>query len=286
MVIMANVRVYAPDEWGTLERFSRFYESTFQLSNTGKRCVSGAQNHFHKAHTFCNLAEKLVPNLKIDENELLKKGFTRAENASELSAVIESIFLELYSALDCARKVITEICGKLWKIQGVPDSTRKMFEYVKKERMTSSFPKEIISTFKNATWYEQFRRIRDELTHQDTGRCYKDSKTGVVTYNHDGIVFNGKGLVIENIFQYISELVSGVNNFLGHVFSYFYAQLSDQPVRQICGFFQGRVYSRLVKPSEAFDFNGGICSVKEALKNPLNPACPFMESCGAYKNAC
>jgi hypothetical protein len=46
--------------------------------------------------------------------------FANARNSKELSAVMEGIILELYSSIDCTRKIINEIYGKY---RGIPDST-------------------------------------------------------------------------------------------------------------------------------------------------------------------
>ncbi len=282
---LSSVRIYAPEQWGTLEKFTKFYSHSFELSRTGQRCVSGAQNHFHKASTLNQLAQKLAPNLDLDDQELTDKGYSHAVNTSELSAVVESILLELYSSIDCARKVITEICAKEWKIQGVPDSTRKLFKKVNDGKMDANFPEQIEIAIKEATWYDKFRIIRDELTHQDTGNCHKDSDTKVIRYMHSGITEGGRSLIIEDIFSYVDEIFSGVNHFLGRIFAFLYSMLKDEPVRQICGIFQGRAYSRFVRPSEAIDFNGGICAVKEVLMQDENPDCAFMGTCKAFEKA-
>ncbi|MGY5732407.1 hypothetical protein [Vibrio chemaguriensis] len=283
---LGSVRVYAPEHWGTLEKFSRFYAHTYKLSNTGRRCVSGAQNHFHKANTLLHLANKLVPNLDLDDQELNEKGFSHAANANELSAVIESAMLELYSSVDCARKVVTEICQKEWKLQGVPDSTRKLFKKVRDGKMVADFPEQLELAITEASWYEEFRIIRDELTHQDTGNCHKDNDTGAISYMHTGITNQGRSLIIGDIFKFLDQIFKGVNQFLGRVFAYLYTTLSDEPVRQICGIFEGRAYTRFVRPSEAIDFNGGVCAVKDALALPENPNCAFMGNCKAFENAC
>jgi len=100
---IANVRMFAPEHWGQLERFARFYRGTFDFRDQEKKAVSGAMNHFNKAVILRTLAAKLKPNLEIDLQQLEEKGYTPAENSAELSAVIEVIFTELYSSLGTAR---------------------------------------------------------------------------------------------------------------------------------------------------------------------------------------
>ncbi len=275
-----TVRMYAPEQWGTLEKFSRFYSGTFSFKETGKRSVSGSINHFHKAVTLRGLAIKLTPNLDADEEELNKHGYSYAINSMELSAVIESIILELYSSLDCSRKVITEIYAKY---QGIPDSTRKYFQNIKKGKVDNNFPEQLAIAVTEASWYDEFRMLRDELTHHDTGSCHRDRDTGKVRYMHGGIKTKGNPLVIDDIFEKIEQTFSDVNQFVGRVFAYLYTQLNDKPVLQYCGIFGGRMYTRHVSPSEAIDFHGGICDAKKWFDLEENPTCIFANECGAYK---
>lgn len=277
-----TVRMYAPEQWGTLEKFSKFYSGTHSLSNRGKRSVSGAINHFHKAGTLKNLAFKIIPNLDADEEELNRNGYTNAIHSKELSAVVEAIILELYSSIDCTRKVITEIYSKY---QGVPDSTRKFFQNVKNGKVDKDFPEQLIMAVTEASWYDGFRAIRDELTHHDTGSCSKDRDTGKIRYFHQGISIKGKSLIIDDIFEKIDQTFSEVNQFIGRVFAYLYSQLNDSPILQYCGIFDGRMYTRYVSPSEAIDFHGGKCDAKKWFDLEENPTCIFANECGAYKNA-
>lgn len=276
----ATVRMYAPEQWGTLEKFSKFYSGTFPLSNVGKRSVSGAINHFHKAATLRNLAIKLIPNLDDDEEELNQHGYSHAINSKELSAVIEAVMLELYSTIDCSRKVITEIYSKY---RGIPDSTRKYFQNINNGKVDERFPEQLIIAVTEASWFEKFRIIRDELTHHDTGSCHRDRDTGKVRYMHSGITTNGKPLIIEDIFGKVEDIFSEVNQFIGRVFAYLYTQLNDEPVLQYCGIFDGRMYTRYVSPKEAIDFHGGICDAKKWFDLEENPTCVFSNKCGAYK---
>lgn len=277
-----TVRMYAPEQWGTLEKFSKFYSGTYSLSDRGKRAVSGAINHFHKADTLKHLALKIIPNLDADEEELNKNGYTQAVNSKELSAVVEAIILELYSSIDCTRKVITEIYSQY---QGVPDSTRKYFQNIKNGKIDKNFPEQLVIAVTEASWYDGFRAIRDELTHHDTGSCSKDRDTGKIRYFHHGIKIKDKPLIIEDIFEKIDQTFSDVNQFIGRVFAYLYSQLNDSPVLQFCGIFGGRMYTRYVSPSEAIDFHSGICDAKKWFELEENPTCIFANECGAYENA-
>lgn len=278
-----TARIFAPEQWGTLEKFSKFYSGTFELTKSGQRSVSGAINHFHKCLILKQLALKLIPNLEKDEAELEQNGYTNAANSKELSAVIESCLLELYSSVDCTRKVLTEIYSK--KYQGIPNSTRKYFDRINTGKIDGNFPEQLIVAVKEADWYEEFRKLRDELTHLDTGTCHKNKETGKIFYMHSGFTIDGKALVIEDIIHQVDQYISGVNQFNGRVFAFLLSQLEDKPILQFCGIFNGRMYTRLVSPHEAKDFHSGTCEAKKWFELEENPSCIFVNECGAYKNA-
>jgi hypothetical protein len=84
---LPTVRVFAPEQWGEVDRFANFYEGTYKFSDRDQRAVSGVANHFEKALTLQSLAVKLRPGLDIDHDQLNKNGFTPALNSHELSAV-------------------------------------------------------------------------------------------------------------------------------------------------------------------------------------------------------
>lgn len=278
-----TARIFAPEQWGTLEKFSKFYSETFQLKKSGQRSVSGAINHFHKCLILKQLALKLVPNSDLDEAELEQNGYTNATNSKELSAVIESSILELYSSVDCTRKVITEIYSK--EYQGVPNSTRKYFDNIINGKIDDKFPEQLLIAVKETDWYDELRKLRDELTHLDTGTCHKNKETQKVSYMHSGFSIDGKALIIDDIFLKLEQHIAGVNQFIGRIFSFLLSQLEDKPVLQLCGIFNGRMYTRHVSPFEAKDFHSGTCDAKKWFELDENPSCIFVNECGAYKNA-
>lgn len=270
---------FAPEHWGELQKFKEFYPQTYNLNPNTTKAVSGALNHFSKAIILKNLSFKLKPNLEIDKKELDKNGYSKSINSRELSAVIEAIILELYSSIDCTRKVVGEIYKNL---QGVPNSTRKFFRNALENKLDENFPEQMKKAFKEATWYNEFRKIRDELTHSDTGSCHLNRKTKKVFYTHSGFKIDNKALVIEDIFEKIEETFKDINELLSIVYHFLNSQLSDKEVRQNCGFFDGKVYSQFVKPIDAIDFNSGRCESFEWFEKEENPTCPFTASCGAY----
>jgi hypothetical protein len=110
--------------------------------------------------------------LPLDNEELATKGYTAATNSSEFSVVIEGVFTELYSPIDCAHTVIYALYKKC---RGVPDSTRKLLERAAKGELGGDFPEPLLSALQAATWFNELRAIRDELTHSTIGASHLDT---------------------------------------------------------------------------------------------------------------
>lgn len=276
-----NVRTFAPELWGEVDRFKQFYGQTYAFKSDVKKAVSGVKGHFNKALTLRELAVKLAPNIMIDSAELQEKGFTGAVYAQEFSAVIEEVFTELYSSIDCARKVIVAIYKQC---QRIPDSTRKLFSRAAHGEI-GGFPLELQAAFVAATWYDELRDIRDELTHSDIGTCHQPHGAKEILYMHQGVVRNAKPLIIPDVFKKIDDFVAGVNRFLGDVFNFLNKALKPEPTDVICGFFHGRAYARKLAIADCIDFNSGVCQSNRWFDAEPAFRCPFASACGAYGRA-
>lgn len=274
----SKVIVFYPEYWGTLERFQHFYFNTYPFKRYMQSVVRGAANHFVKALCLAEIAKEFSPKLSEDESELKEHGYTDAKRSKELSALIESVILELYSSLDCTRKIISEIYKTH---QGVRDSTHKLFNNMFEGTVAETVPLEIRDTFQSASsWYPEFLKIRDVLTHSDVGSCHL-SKDGKIRYANFATGDGKRPFAKEDIFQYLDTLQEQINRFTGSIFAYLNTTLRDDEVQQVCGFFGGLCYTRYVKPSEAIDFNGGKCN--NWFDSPGKPRCPLADTCKAHE---
>jgi hypothetical protein len=121
---LPTIRVFAPEQWGEIDKFANFYSGSYKFSDREKRAVAGVLNHFQKAITLQTLAVKLKPGLDIEKKQLEERGYTPALNSHELSAVIEASILELDSSLDCTVKVLRAVYGG--SSRSFPESTRRL----------------------------------------------------------------------------------------------------------------------------------------------------------------
>jgi hypothetical protein len=271
--------MFAPRNWGTIQRFEHFYASTYSFDKNTQYTIKGAANHFYKALHILNVAKDISPRLEEDNAELEKKGYTDSVRGKELSALVEAIILELYSSIDCTRHIVTTIYKNH---KGVKQSTRKFFQAAFNSTVADTIPVDIREAFKTAQWYPELRRIRDSLTHSDTGSCHLDKTAQTISYMHAGLCDDKRAFIIKDIFEYIDTLKDQINLFTGKVFYCLCGTLLDKEVWQMCGIFNGFVYSRFVKPSEAVDFNSGKCN--PWFDNSSIVRCPFADKCVAYKN--
>ena len=177
---------FTPDRWGVLDTFQTFYSTTYRFSKHDQEALRGAANHFSKALRLEKVSRVLAPRMKEDQDELAEKGHTSSERSKEYGAVVESLIVSLYSAIDCTRKVLR---AAFPTAQGVPDSTRKLFGNARQGKLDTAVPKAIREALASADWYAELRVLRDALTHADTGSCHLNRETGKVSYFHQ--VFRG-----------------------------------------------------------------------------------------------
>jgi hypothetical protein len=227
----------------------------------------------------------MTASLAKDREELISRGYSDNSNGAHLAAILETVFCELYSSVDCARQVVRAIYVEK-KFRGLPDSTRKFFQYADEGQLDPRLPEPIRTAFCKAEWYHKLRIVRDAVTHADVGSCHLVEKAGVPLYMNDSIPADqGKCFMIKDVFGQIAIFKTAVNGFLVQIFHCLNETLVQTEVFQICGFFDGRMYTRFVLPAEAVDFHSGRCQALEWFDKEGNPRCPFADNCGAYKRA-
>jgi hypothetical protein len=257
--------------------FQTFFKSSFpDAKPVESRAVSGVGNHFRKAIVLRALALRIAPTFAIDHQQLSERGYTPAERAKELAAVVENVFTEIYSSVDCARKVLSA----RFPVRGMPDSTRKTFARAKSGLFDGLLPDGLLAAMKETDWYESLRVLRDELTHADLGSVHQDRTSGIVSYMHPGLGTREPALIIEDIFERMDADIQAVNEFLGKLFVHLNALLKDAPTVQVCGLHQGRILIREIRPEAKLTFDSGKCQAVAWIEVDGKPTCPLL--CGAY----
>lgn len=275
--VAPTVLMFGPDTWGQIDRFSKLCGGTYAFCPRDNRALSGVSAHLEKALIFKKLAKELVPALEIDRAELKENGYTPAQHARRLAAVIEAFVAELYSSIDCAAKVLRAVL--INSTRGFRKSTSFLFTNTEK---IEGLPQPVLDAITNADWYLPLRYLRDELTHLAVGTCSMDDNTGLVRYMHVGMKRDGKPLIYDDVLGTVQDNFNAVNLFLGKVFHFLVSTLTDTPVELICGMTEGRILMRRVVPTELLTFDSGICLSHQWFEQPENPSCPFVTNCGAY----
>ena len=272
---------FTPDGWGEVRKFAEFYKTTYELPFNVSSALDGVENHFWRYTALMKLTQEMIPKLAEDEEELHKRGYSDAIRSKQLSAVLDTIFCELYSTVDCTRKVLSEIYKRYRGIN--VGKTHKLFENAENGKIEDKVPIEIRNALieANKDWYPLLQGIRNAINHSNIGSCHLNGDKVSYFYPDSAKKPNNES-VCEDIFQEVSNYATKVNMFLGVVFHSLNTTLNDTPTTQICGVFGGRFYQRIVSPHEARDFNSGLCESYKWFEQESNPTCPFVNTCGAY----
>jgi len=275
--------MFVPEAWSPARRFSFFLGPPFPETRRLVQAARAAENRRQKFCVLADLANHLRPGLSKDNEELESTGFTSATNSKRYAAVVETLFLELYSSLDVIRTTLYEAYHP--RIRGLPrDSTERLLRRVSEGYYGPEFPEPLLHPLSSAfrTWYAELRRVRVEISHGDIGRCHIDPSSGRVVYMHTNLGPPERSLVIDDLEAKVEELAVGVRDLVDSVFSFLCSELQSVEVQLPCGFFRGRLYERLVAYSDQLDFNSGVCYSRWWFEIEPEHLCPMRKRCGAY----
>lgn len=275
-----NLVQFLPEQWPQWIRFTKFYSTTYCLGQPPRNALRGIDSHLIKANTLYKLAVHHAPNILEDEKDVQACGYSPATRSKEITALLESVFCELYSSLDCMSKVLGNIyAGR----RGVPKkSTHRFFERSIEEGSILEIPEGVRATLANASFFQSLQTIRTSIAHYDVGMCFFDKSSEMISYMCPAPLAGNRNGLVADVFGHIFKRSEDIVKLLNAVFAELNASLCDHVTEQMCGFFGGRPYTRLVRPSEAVDFHGGICKSHDWFEKPQNPRCPFADRCGAY----
>lgn len=281
-----TIILFAPESWGTVTRFSKFAHTTFRFRKKTVDALRGVDGHFQKYLTLHRLAERLAPTLGEDLIELEERHYSSCKRSREVAALVETLFCELYSTLDCMREVLRAVLrspsGKA--PQGIPkQKTSKLFSNAADGKLAQEVPAPITAALTQAqsTWFPRLRDIRTHVVHFDVGRCHLGSDDKVF-YMNVGLGSNDRAFVIEDVFGRLTEFQEGVNRLLGIVFAVLFKRLDDVRSRQICCLHKSRVYQRMISPREVLDGGTGVCFSYKWFGKDSGLTCPLADSCRAY----
>ena len=280
---LTNIMFFAPDVWGQVLMFKKFAYPTYNFQPYLYSELDGVDGHFNKYIVLQDIANEMLTKLSEDEEQLEKCGYSDCIRSKQLTVIVEAIFCEFYSSLDCTRHVIHSIYGKYRGANS--KKTSRLFKNASGGIIDDRVPIEIRNSLAEAhdDWFLRLRDIRTAIVHSGVGSCHKNVD-GKIGYFHAKLgKKENNALAIEDVFQEISTYANKINSLLEQIFQALNDTLDDVEVDQICGLFGGLAYQRLISPYEAKDFNSGKCKSYLSFEKGSMPRCPFADKCGAYK---
>jgi hypothetical protein len=274
--------VFQPERWGQVEKFRKLWPSTYHLDRMETTYLAGVEGHFHKFQVLRGLATEILPRLERDKAELEEANFTNAAESRKLAAVVEAMLGELYSALDCTRRVLAAIFPK-----ATPNIGRGLGPFLAdagKGSWKDSVPNSIREALGDTTWFDEPRELRNHSVHSDPGSCHWGTKG--VSYMASKPPKDGpqnRVQVVDDILGRLDGWATRVNATMGAVFKGLNDGLSDDEVNVPCGIYNFRFYERFIRPSEATTFHGGRCKSRSWFDGaPDENKCPLRDRCGAF----
>jgi hypothetical protein len=235
-----------------------------------------------KYSVLVGLAARLQSQLPEDEAEMNERGFSSASRSKEFAALIETLYCELYAALDGVRRVLYAAYRNVRGVQN--KSTQTLFIRATDNEYGPGFPEVVRAALvsANATWFQRLCQIRTEVTHGEVGSCHLDRATGRVDYMHVGLGSETRAFVIEDVITEMNYHYQAVSALTQVVYQHLFSRLDPVPQKKMCGMYKGRGYAREVAPTLDLSFNSGSCLSRSWFENEPGFECPMRERCGAY----
>jgi hypothetical protein len=238
--------------------------------------------HLHKYEIFARVADRIVPELPKDYEELEKYAASRNIHSQEFGALSEAMICELYASLDGLRQFL---CALYPKVQGMQNkSNEKLFRKAKDRAYSADFPEPLRIALAEAydEWFLKLRILRGEITHGTIGHCHVNQDKQTVTYYNEGLGSNGNVFVLEDVVSVVKSYHGKIQSFIAKISEYFINQLSPIERMYPCGTYLGLMYIRVVAPSPRLTFNDGHCASWNWFEKEGQHFCPLAKTCGAY----
>ena len=122
---------FAPKHWSKLQTLRVMLGAPLPTTRDAYEGLDICLHHQNKVTTFARLAQRVVPNLPKDREELDQTGASRNEYATEFGVLIESMLCEMYSSLDGLGLFLCAVFPKARRLQH--KSNERLFRLAKRE---------------------------------------------------------------------------------------------------------------------------------------------------------
>ncbi len=252
------------------------------LTRDTYEALDACLGHLRKYQVFARIADRVVPNLPKDREELERYGGSRNLHSEEFGALLEAMLCELYASLDGLRQFL---CVVFPKMQGLQNkSNEKLFRRAKERAYGKDFPEPVRVALEAAynDWFPKLRFLREEITHGTVGFFSFDAKKGTVTYLNSGLGSSRRSFVLEDVVAVVRGNETHVRKLLEDVAEFFLPLITPVPRMYPCGIYLGRLYIRMVTPTSNLTFDSGHCASWNWFEKEAEQFCPLARRCGAY----
>lgn len=275
---------FTPEHWSQLTRLRALLGKPLPTTRESYQALDACLGHLRKYQVFAGIADRIIPNLPKDREELDRYGSSRNLHSEEFGALTEAMLCELYSSLDGLLDFFKAIYPTMQQLQKIRFASN-FFQFANETRLPADFPEpmRIILATAYADWFEGLRKLRVEITHGTVGFFALDEKQETVTYFNQGLSSTG-----QNVFH-IKDILTVVRNFDNQVrvlfegiAKFYVAQLLPIPRMYTCGVYRGLMYIRVIEPSPDLNINSGHCGSWDWFEQDPEKFCPLAKNCGAY----
>ena len=275
---------FTPEQWSQLVRLRALIGKPLPTTRESYQALDACIGHLRKYQVFARIADRIIPSLPKDREELDRYGASRNLHSEEFGALTEAMLCELYSSLDGLLNFFQAIYPTMHQLEKMRFAST-LFQSAREGKLPADFPESVRTLLATAhtNWFEDLRNLRREITHGTVGFFSLDEKHETVTYFNDGLSSTG-----HNVFH-ITDIVSVVRNFdsqvrvlLEEIAKFYLAQLLPIPRMYTCGVYRGLLYIRMIEPSPDLNFNSGHCASWNWFEKEPEKFCPLAKQCGAY----
>jgi hypothetical protein len=273
-------RQFAPEHWSKLQTLRALLGDPLPTTPNAYEGLDVCLNHQNKVVIFARLAQRVVPHLPKDREELDQTGASRNEYATEFGVLIESMLCEMYSCLDGLGLFLCAVFPKTRRLQH--KSNEKLFRLAKENQYGVDFPDTVRLAMGKAydDWFPRLRNMRRQITHRSGGFFHLD-KDNKVVYFHGSL--RQKPEIINDVVGVVNVLEERVRSFLEDIADHFVLQLSPKLRLYPCGNYRARIYLRMVAPGTNLNMHSGHCASWNWFEKDPELFCPLARECGAYR---
>jgi hypothetical protein len=157
---------FTPEHWSQLVRLRALLGNPLPTTRESYQALDACIGHLRKYQVFARIADRIIPSLPKDREELDRYGASRNLHSEEFGALTEAMLCELYSSLDGLLNFFQAMYPTMDQLQKMRFAS-SLFQSAKEGRLSEDSPEpvRVILAAAYAGWFEELRKLRVEITH-------------------------------------------------------------------------------------------------------------------------